>query len=133
VLLFEPSELVDNRSISAAARQPGEFMLLLSELTVRRLRDNRRFDVPWFAAQFNLTDPDVKKGAATVVLNPTGVFRVSFFDRTNGPMHRRQVMLHWGQMTIQLVTDENGAVFFLDNPTHFRIDTETPKIAVESL
>ncbi len=132
VLLFEPAELVDNCIISSAAPQPGEFMLLLSELTVRRLRDNRRFDVPWFAAQFNLTDPDVKKGAATVVLNPTGVFRVSIFDRTNRPLPHRQLMLHWGQMDIQLETDENGTVFFLDNPTHFRVDMETPKIAVES-
>ena len=132
VLLFEPTELVDDRIISAAARQPGEFMLLLSELTVRRLRDNRRFDVPWFAAQFNLTDTEMQKGTATVVLNPTGVFRVSIFDRTNRPLPRRQLMLHWGQMNIQLVTDENGTVFFLDNPTHFRIDMETPKIAVAS-
>jgi hypothetical protein len=134
LLLFEPTELVNGRIISAAARQPGEFMLLLSELTVRRLHDNRSFDVPWFAAQFNLTDPDVQKAAATVLLNPTGVFRVSIFDRTNRPLHRRrQVMLHWGQMNIQLVADENGAVLLLDNPTHFRFDTETTKIAVESL
>lgn len=133
VLLFEPSELVDDRIISAAARQPGEFTLLLNELTVRRLRDNRRFDVPWFAAQFNLTDPEVQKGTATVVLNPTGVFRVSIFDRTNRPWHRHKLVLHWGQMTIQLATDEKGVLLFLDNPTHFRIDTETPKIAIESL
>lgn len=133
VHLFEPTELVDNRIISSPAQQPGEFMLLLSELTVQRLHDNRRFDVPWFAAQFNLTDPEVQKGTATVVLNPTGVFRVSIFDRTNRPLHSRQLMLHWGRMTIELVTDQNGAVFFLDNPTHFRIDAETPKIAVESL
>ena len=133
VLLSEPSELVDNRIISAAARQPGEFMLLLSELIVRRLHDDRRFDVPWFAAQFNLSDAEVQSGTATVVLNPTGVFRVSIFDRTKRPLHRRQLVLYWGQMTIQLATDENGVVFFLDNPTHFRIDTETPTIAIESL
>lgn len=133
LLLFEPTELVNGRIISSAARQPGEFILLLTELTVRRLHDNRGFDVPWFAAQFNLTEPDVKKGAATVLLNPRGVFRVSIFDRTNRPLHRRQLMLHSPQMNIQLVTDENGAVLFLDNPTHFRIDMETPKIAIESL
>lgn len=130
VLLFEPSELVDNRIISAVARQPGEFMLVLSELTVRRLHDNRQFGVPWFAAQFNLTGPEVQNGTATVVLNPTGVFRVSIIDRTDRTFHRRQLVLHWGQMTIQVATDENGVVFFLENPTHFWIDR---KIAIESL
>ena len=110
-------------------------MLLLTELTVQRLRDNRSFDVPWFAAQFNLTDADLQKGTATVLLKPTGVFRVSIFDSTNRPLHRRQLMLHRGQMNmnIQLVTAEDGAVLILDNPTYFRIDKETSKIAIESL
>lgn len=133
VLLFEPTELVDGRIISAAVRQPGEFVLLLCELTVRRFRDNRRFDVRWFAAQFNLTETEVQEGSARVTANPMGLFRVSIFDQTNRPLQRRQLMLHWNQMSVQLMTDENGAVLLLHNPTHVCFDTETPKIAVESL
>lgn len=133
MLLFEATELIDSRIISASVSEPGEFVLLLSELTVRRFHDNRRFDVPWFCAQFNLTDPDVQEGSATVIVNPTGLFRVSIFDRAQQPLHGRQLVLYCDRMTIQLVTDENGGVFLLDNPTHLRINAGTARIAIEPL
>lgn len=102
MLLFEATELIDGRFISASVSEPGEFVLLLSELTVRRFHDDRRFNVPWFSAQFNLTDPDVQEGSATVIVNPTGLFRVSIFDRAQQPLHGRQLMLYCDRMTIQL-------------------------------
>lgn len=133
MLLFEATELIDDHVISAGVPEPGEFVLLLSASTVRRFHDNRRFEVPWFAAHFNLTDSETQQGRATVIVNPTGLFRVSIFDRAQQPLHGRQLMLYWDQMNIELVTDENGGVLLLDNPTHLRVDAGTARIAIEPL
>ena len=135
-VLFEPFNLVDGHIVSVAIPGPGEYHLLLTELTVRRFRDNEHFQVPWFAAHFGVTEADIQQGCATVSLNTPGVFRVSIFDRrTHVPLHGLPLRAHCDNTTINLPTDENGAILFLISPMQFgiNIDIERATISVASL
>ena len=136
--LFESIDVVDDRIASVTVPAPGEFLLLLTELMVRRFHDNRRFQVVPFFARFNLTDADVMQGSARVILNPVGVFRVSIFDRGHEPLRGRELVLSRDNMTISFLTDADGGVLFLGNPTHgnptqFGIATGTATITIASL
>ncbi len=134
VVLSGPFNVVDDHIASVALPGPGEYLLFLVQLTVRRFQDSQLFQVPWFAAYFGITEADVEQGSATVSLNPTGVFRVSICDRRRHlPLHGLQLTAHGHQMTIKFATDENGAILFLISPTQFAIDIEKATISVESL
>ena len=133
-VLFEPFNVVDDHIASVAVPNPGEYLLLLTQLTVRRFHDSEHFQVPWFSARFGVTEADIRQGSATVSLNTPGVFRVSIFDRrTHLPLAGLQVRVHYDQMTFKFVTDENGAILFLISPTQFGIDIEKATISVASL
>jgi hypothetical protein len=131
--LYEATDVVDDRIASVIVPGPGEFLLSLTQLTVRRFHDHLRFLVPWFASRFELTDADIQHGSARVSLNPTGVFRVSIFDRARQLLQGRQLTIYHDGMTIRLVSDEHGAILFLGNPTQFSIDPEMAVITIESL
>jgi hypothetical protein len=133
-VLFEPFKVVDDHIASVAIPGPAEYQLLLTELTLRRFHDNKRFQVPWFGAHFGVSEADIQQGSATVSLNTPGVFRVSIFDRrTHLPLHGLQLTAHCDNMTINFATDENGAILFLISPIQFGIDTEKATISVASL
>jgi hypothetical protein len=133
-VLFEPFNVVDDHIASVAVSGPGEYLLLLTQLTVRRFHDNQHFQVPWFAAHFGVTEADIQQGSATVSLNTPGVFRVSIFDRhTRLPLHGLQLTAHCDRMTANFATDENGAILFLISPTQLGIDIEKATISVASL
>jgi len=130
-LLFEPLNLVDDHIASVAIPGPAEYELLLTELTVRRFRDNEHFQVPWFAAHFGLTEADIQQGSATVGLNTPGVFRVSIFDRgTHLPLHGFRLGAHYDNAIINFATDENGAILFLIGPMQFGIDIEVEEATI---
>ena len=134
VALSGPFDLVDGHIASVALPYPGEYLLLLTQLTVRRSHDNQHFQVPWFAARFGVTEADMGRGSATVSLNTPALFRVSIFDRrTHLPFHDLQLTAHYDQMTIKVATDENGTILFLTSPTQFAIDIEKATISVASL
>jgi len=134
LVLSGPFNVVNGHIASVALPGPGEYLLLLTQLTVRRSHDNQHFQVPWFAARFGVTEADIRRGSATVSLNTPGVFRVSIFDRrTHLPLHDLQLTAHCDQMTINLATDENGAILFLISPAQFAIDIEKATISVGSL
>jgi hypothetical protein len=134
--LFEPVNVVDDHIASVAISSPGEYQLLLTELTVRRFHDSEHFQVPWFAAHFGVTEADIQQGSATVSLDTPGVFRVSIFDRrTHLPLHGLRLRAHCDNATINFATDENGAILFLISPMQFGIDIDIEKatISVASL
>jgi hypothetical protein len=134
LVLSGPFNVVDDHIASVALPVPGEYLLLLTQLTVRRSHDNQHFEVPWFAARFGITEADIRQGSATVSLNTPGVFRVSIFDRcTHLPLHDLQLTARCDQMTMKCATDENGAILFLISPTQFAMDIEKATISVESL
>ncbi len=135
-VLSGPFNVLDDHiaSVAVAVPGPGEYLLLLTQLTVRRFHDSEHFQVPWFSARFGVTEADIRQGSATVSLNTPGVFRVSIFDRrTHLPLAGLQVRVHYDQMTFKFVTDENGAILFLISPTQFGIDIEKATISVASL
>jgi len=133
-VLLEPINVVDGHIASIAVPVPGEYQLLLTELTVRRLHDNQHFQVPWFASNFGVTEADIRRGSATVSLNTPGVFRVSIFDRrTRLPLHGLKLTGHCDNMTINFATDEAGATLFLISPMQFGIDIEKATVSVASL
>ena len=83
-----------------------------------------------------LTEADIQQGCATISLNTPGVFRVSIFDRrTHVPLHGLPLRAHCDNTTINLPTDENGAILFLISPMQFgiNIDIEKATISVASL
>ena len=134
-VFFEPLNVVDDRIASVAVPSPGEYVVLLTQLTLRRFHDNKQFQVPWFSAPFGVTEADIRQGSATVSLNTPGVFRVSIFDRrTHLPLHGVQLTAHCdNNMTVKFATDENGAILFLISPMQFGIDIEKATISVASL
>ena len=116
-VLFEPFNVVDGHIASVAISGPGEYQLLLTELTVRRFHDSEHFQVPWFAAHFGVTEADIQQGSATVSLNTPGLFRVSIFDRrTHLPLHGVQLTAHCDNMAINFATDEKGAILSSSAP-----------------
>jgi hypothetical protein len=134
LVLSGPFDIVDGHIASVALPYPGEYLLLLTQLTVRRSHDNQHFQVPWFAARFGVNEADIGRGSATARLNTPGLFRVSIFDRgTHLPLHDLQLTAHCDQMTIRVATDENGTILFLISPTQFAIDIEKATISVGSL
>jgi hypothetical protein len=133
-VLFEPFNVVDGHIASVAISGPGEYQLLLTELTVRRFHDSEHFQGPWFAAHFGVTEADIQQGSATVSLNTPGLFRISIFDRrTHLPLHGLQLTAHCDNTTINFATDETGAILFLISPMQFGIDIEKATISVASL
>jgi hypothetical protein len=134
VVLSGPFNVVDDHIASVALPGPGEYLLILVQLTVRRFHDNEPFQVPWFAAHFAVTEADIQQGSATVSLNTPGVFRVSIFDRrTHLPLPGLQLTAHCDNTSINFATDEAGAILFLISPMQFGIDIEKATISVASL
>jgi hypothetical protein len=134
LVLSGPFNVVDGHIASVALPYPGEYLLLFTQLTVRRSHDDQHFQVPWFAARFGATEADIGRGSATVSLNTPGLFRVSIFDRrAHLPLHDLQLTAHCDQMTIKVATDENGAILFLISPIQFAIDIEKATVSVESV
>jgi len=134
VVLFKPFDVVDDHIASAAVPRPGEYQLLLTELTVRRFHDNEHFQVFWFAAHFGVTEADIHQGSTTISLDTPSVFRVSIFDRrAHLPLRGSRLAAHSDNMVINFATDETGAVLFLISPMQFGVDIEKATISVASL
>jgi len=122
-------KLEHNRIADAPVDRPGQFLLILGDLSVVRKSDGRTFSVPAFFEVVTLTDRDIADSTAIIPLEPDGLYQIALFDPAkHRPLaHRR---LSFSLMASNFVydagfdTDDAGKITFLGKPTRFRIEIE---------
>ncbi len=119
--------LMDNAIRNAEVPGAGLFGLILTDLTLVRLRDKREFHIPWFYCQnLRLSEDDLARGALRIEVNPEGVFKVVAVDPNQRPIPNKRLTFYGNMMLMSanFTTDSNGELMFLGNPTRYTMDLD---------
>jgi len=108
----------------ASVEGPGDFQLLLANLSIARFSDKRTFFVPLFLAPalIRIGEAEIMNGTTVVSIQSDGLFCVTLFDpHERKPLAHGKLKLSVDTSTFTVHADENGDVVFLNMPTSYRI------------
>src|SRR2546425_12954040 len=82
----ETLTLVNNTVELEDVNHPGDYRLLIAELTVQRAADHFTGFIPMLALEMSIRSQDLDRAEITLEINPQGLFKVTILDREERPI-----------------------------------------------
>jgi hypothetical protein len=116
--------LVNNTVELTDVIHPGDYRLLITELTVQRAADHFTGFIPMFALGMSIRRQDLDSGEVKLEISAEGLFKVTILDHEERPIPHRRLTFHADMFNMSIKSDETGTFLFLGNPCLWWIELD---------
>src|SRR5262245_15630296 len=120
--------LANGNSEKVAVSTPGFFTVILHNVEVLRIRDNKQFQVTHhLVREFEITEQNLKRGWVEIPIKARGAYRVIALDRNEKPVQGATRYFFNADEGIELKTNSEGEIIFLGSLNDYSNSKELPQ------